>query len=64
MPAAIERAGFVRIAPALAQRGDLVQVGPGPDLALALCLGDMAAAPGFDGLIMVDVQRAEAAWRV
>ena len=67
VPAAIERAGFKPIAPALAQRGDLVQIcqgAHGRHPVLAVCNGDHALAPGPRGLENAPMARAVAAWRV
>ena len=67
VPAAIERAGFKPIAPALAQRGDLVQIcqgAQGRHPVLAVCNGDHALAPGPRGLENAPMARAVAAWRV
>lgn len=65
IPAAILRAGFVPIAPALAQRGDLVLIGQHDDRpVLAVCNGEHALAPGPGGLENAPMARAVAAWRV
>lgn len=64
--AALARAGLRPVAPALAQRGDVVllPVAGQPLPALAICLGAEAAAPGPQGLAMVPMAHALAAWRV
>lgn len=64
IPAAIERAGLMPVAPALAQRGDLVLIEQAPRPVLAVCLGDEAVAPGPSGLQRAPMSRAVRAWRV
>lgn len=64
IPAAIERAGLVEVAPALAQRGDLLWLAQGGEHVLAVCWGELAAAPGPAGLAFEPVARAVRAWRV
>ncbi len=66
MRAGAQRHGFPEIAPALAQRGDLVCLPAPPpfDSGLGVCLGAWALAPGYTGLRRVPMQQALAAWRV
>jgi hypothetical protein len=52
------------VLPALAQRGDLVQIDQGRHPVLAVCNGDHALAPGPAGLANAEMTRAVAAWRV
>lgn len=76
-PAVLEQCGLVPVAPALARVGDIVLVQqPRPALpaagdrrraprpALALCNGEVALAVGPQGLEMVPMTQALAAWRV
>jgi len=59
------RAGLQPVQPALAQRGDVVLLAQlGADAALGVCVGELAAAPGPQGLCMVPMAQALAAWRV
>lgn len=53
-----------RINPRLAQRGDVVLLDGSHGPTLGVCLGVDAAAPGADGLMLVPMRRAQAAWRV
>jgi hypothetical protein len=64
IPSAIVRAGLEEVLPALAQRGDLVQLEQGGEYVLAVCWGDLAAAPGPEGLAFAPMRRAVRAWRV
>jgi hypothetical protein len=64
LPAAIERAGFVPMPAALAQRGDLVMLAQGKRRVLAICMGEEALAPGERGLERASMRQAVAAWRV
>lgn len=64
IPAALARAGLQEVPPALAQRGDLVQLAQGDGLVLAVCWGELAAAPGPRGLVHEPMTRAVRAWRV
>lgn len=52
------------IAPAYAQRGDLVLVDLAGRESVAVCVGGEAAGPGDAGLLTVPVRLAVAAWRV
>lgn len=61
--AALQRAGFVPVPPALAQRGDVVLLVADERLTLALCNGADALAQGPDGLVSASMQHAVAAWR-
>lgn len=64
-PAALARAGLLPVPPALAQRGDVVQLDhTGPRGTLALCMGADALAPAAHGLAAAAMARAVAAWRV
>lgn len=53
----------------LAQRGDVVLLAVGNTMALGVCMGRVAVAPGPDGLVRIDMatqvgdQRPLAAWR-
>lgn len=63
--ACMARAGLAAVAPALAQRGDVVLLRHGgPQPVLGVCLGEHAAAPGAQGLQTVPMAQAVAAWRV
>lgn len=53
-----------RVEPKLAQRGDVVLLEGSHGPTLGVCLGVDAAAPGEDGLMLVPMNRAQAAWRV
>lgn len=67
IPAALERAGLRQVLPTQARRGDLVLLRPQPGQArgvLAVCLGEVACAPGPDGLASVPMSQARTAWRV
>lgn len=67
IPAALARAGLPEVLPTLARRGDLVLLRPQPGQArgvLAVCLGEVACAPGPEGLDSVPMAQAERAWRV
>lgn len=64
IPAALARAGLEEIVPALAQRGDLLWLPQGDDHVLAVCWGELAAAPGPAGLGFVPATDAVRAWRV
>lgn len=64
IPAALARAGLREVAPVLAQRGDLVMLRQGRRRVLAVCLGDVAAAPGSTGLAHMAMAAAVAAWRL
>lgn len=50
--------------PAFAQRGDVVLVAIGGRETLGVCIGAEAAAPAAEGLLMVPMATASAAWRV
>lgn len=52
-----------RIEPKLAQRGDVVLLEGSHGPTLGVCLGVDAAAPGEDGLMLVPMHNALAAWR-
>jgi hypothetical protein len=67
--AALRRAGLQEVAPALAQRGDLVLLhqpahGRRMRSLLAVCMGAWAVAPSTHGLASVPMNQAVAAWRV
>jgi hypothetical protein len=67
LPAALERAGLRRVAPELAQRGDLLLLPQGRQRVLVVNLGDSLAAPGTQGLHHAGLHyalQAVAAWRV
>lgn len=64
IPAALARAGLVETPPTLAQRGDLVWLAQGRQCVLAVCWGELAAAPGPEGLVFEPMERAVRAWRV
>lgn len=66
VPAAIDRAGFDRIAPMQAQRGDLVMIRQDDEdrPVLAVCNGEHALAPGPQGLEQAAIARGVMAWRV
>lgn len=64
IPAALLRAGLEDVHPGLAQRGDLVWLMQGRQQVLAVCWGEMAAAPGMVGLVFEPMERAERAWRL
>jgi hypothetical protein len=51
------------IAPAFAQRGDLALVEIDGRVSLAVCVGDLFAGPGADGLVMVPRVDVRMAWR-
>lgn len=53
-----------RVEPKLAQRGDVVLLAGSHGPTLGVCLGVDAAAPGEDGLMLVPMGQALAAWRV
>lgn len=59
-----EWGGLEPIAPAYAQRGDVVLVQILDRACLALCVGDHAAGPGMEGLELVPMTAASAAWKV
>ena len=50
--------------PAFAQRGDVVAVKTGDEIALGICIGAKIAAVGQDGLIMLPLSEALKAWSV
>lgn len=52
------------ISPKLARRGDWVMISQGDSLALAVCIGSDAIAPGKDKLVSVPMSEAIAAWRI
>lgn len=52
------------IAPAFAQRGDLVLIDLAGRESIAVCVGVEAAGPGDTGLLMAPMSAAVAAWRV
>lgn len=64
IPAALARAGLAEVLPSLAQRGDLVWLKQGQAHVLAVCWGELAAAPGPAGLVFEPMARAERAWRL
>jgi len=65
VPAALARAGLPVIAPAQAQRGDLLWLRQGrKQHVLAICTGDVAVAPGSLGLARAPISQAVSAWRV
>ncbi|MFN3303037.1 MAG: DUF6950 family protein [Roseateles sp.] len=64
IPAALARAGLAEVPPALAQRGDLLWLAQGEDHVLAVCWGELAAAPGPQGLGFASMDGAVRAWRV
>lgn len=49
---------------AFAQRGDVVLLFVDERATLGVCVGHEAAAPGADGMLMVPMSTASAAWRV
>lgn len=53
-----------RVAPKLAQRGDVVLLDGSHGPTLGVCLGVEAAAPGEGGLMLVPMRKAQAAWRL
>jgi hypothetical protein len=53
-----------RIAPALAQRGDVVLVTTPTGSALAVCVGARAAAVAPEGLVFVGMEAARCAWHI
>ena len=64
IPAALQRAGLQEIAPAFAQRGDLLWLAQGHQRGLAVCWGEHAAAPGPVGLVFTPSARGVKAWRL
>lgn len=66
IPAALARAGLQPVAPALAQRGDLVRLAPpgGGAPVLAVCMGEDALAPGPQGLAAAPMAWAVEGWRL
>ena len=55
---------YVRVEPAMAQRGDACLVKDGNGLpSLALVVGSHAAAPGPDGTLLTPMNEARIAWR-
>jgi len=64
--AAMARAGLPSVAPALAQRGDVVLLlqPDGPQALLAVCNGVAAMCPSHQGLVAAPMAHAVAAWRV
>lgn len=56
--------GLTAVAPAFAQRGDLVLVEIDGRESLALCVGDVVAGPGTEGLAFAPLAAVRAAWRV
>lgn len=66
LKAGLARAGLQPVAPGLAQVGDLVLLGLGPRKrrrVLAVCNGDVALAPGAEGLVATRMDLAVAAWK-
>jgi len=59
-----QRLGEPLASPLLAQRGDVVLVPQGDEHLLAVCLGEVWAAPGLQGLEVGDMQRAVTAWAI
>lgn len=49
---------------AMAQCGDVVLLTVAGTKAFGVCLGSVCAAQGHEGLVMVPITEAEAAWRV
>lgn len=67
LPALVTAALGEPIAPALAQRGDVVMVARPPDEwagALGVCVGEHAACVGRSGLVFVPMSAWRKAWRV
>lgn len=64
IPAAMARAGLPRVPVAQARRGDVLLLRQGRQRVLALCTGDMAVAPGAQGLQRAPLTEAVMAWRV
>jgi len=64
LPSAMMRAGLQRVDPRLARRGDAVLIELPPFGLLAVCNGEVALAPGPQGLATVPMERALCGWRV
>lgn len=63
--AAVTRRMGAPLPGAFAQVGDVALVRHGANqLSMGVCVGAFVAAPGQDGLLMVPIVQAEAAWRV
>jgi hypothetical protein len=64
LPAALARAGLAEVRPALAQRGDLLWLPQGRQRVLAVCWGELAAAPGPEGLVFAPALSAVQGWQL
>lgn len=52
------------VEPSLARRGDVVLTAQAGRYSLGVCVGRQFAVPGVDGLVFVEMGRADCAWRV